>query len=97
MTKTYISGRITGINEDESRWLFELALEHSIASGERPVNPWNIGPLFGIKKYWCYVIADLIELLKCDKILLLPNWGDSRGAKIEFAVALFFNLKFEYL
>src|ERR1019366_749867 len=35
-----------------------------------------------------YLEKDLILLLNCDGIALLPQWEDSRGAKLELAVAL---------
>ena len=35
----------------------------------------------------CYIRADLIALLFCDKILLIDGWGTSRGSKMERRVA----------
>ena len=35
----------------------------------------------------CYMRTDLLALLACDTILLLPGWQDSRGATVELAVA----------
>ena len=52
------------------------------------VNPLNIKPFLGIKTWHGYMINDIRALLKCDSIYMMDNWNDSRGAKIEFAIAL---------
>lgn len=38
-------------------------------------------------QYGCYMKADLRALLDCDFILMLPNYMQSRGAKVELKVA----------
>lgn len=35
----------------------------------------------------CYLRADLLALLACDELHLLPGWENSRGASVEHAVA----------
>ena len=35
----------------------------------------------------CYLRGDLIEMLQCDGIALLPGWEASAGARLEFSVA----------
>lgn len=35
----------------------------------------------------CYLRGDLVELLACDGIVLLPRWEHSVGARLEFSVA----------
>jgi hypothetical protein len=39
---------------------------------------------------------DISALLTCDAIYLLKNWGDSRGARIERAIALELGIKIIY-
>lgn len=34
------------------------------------------------------MIADIYQLLKCNAILLQPDWVDSKGANIEVIVAI---------
>lgn len=36
---------------------------------------------------------DIKALCDCDMIYLLPNWQDSKGAKMEYCIALFLNLE----
>jgi hypothetical protein len=52
------------------------------------INPLNIKPFLGIKTWHGYMINDVRALLKCDSIYMMDNWNESRGARIEFAIAL---------
>lgn len=36
----------------------------------------------------CYMRTDLLALLSCDAIYMLPGWRESRGASVEHAVAV---------
>lgn len=38
-------------------------------------------------KSGCFMRNDIIEMLKCDGIVLLEGWENSAGAKIEFLTA----------
>lgn len=38
-------------------------------------------------RYGCYMKPDILALLDCDGVVLLPGWENSRGAKVEVAVA----------
>ena len=88
--KVYLSGKISGLNKED--YLINFAYrEFKVREEYKCVvyNPCNIKPLFGIKKYWCFMAADLYTLIfKCDAIYLLDNWKDSKGAKIELFFAL---------
>jgi hypothetical protein len=88
---TYISGKITGLTNWEIN--FHLSALSVLMLGYIPINPAKIKPLFGIKTYWCYMIADIWELLFCDAIYMQSNWKDSRGARIEYRVAKLIGLK----
>ena len=90
----YISGKISNLDENHARELFNDAERMlCVAYPNRIViNPFNIRPLFGIKKYWFFMIADIYYLIfHCSDIFLLDNWKESKGAKIELCVALLLN------
>lgn len=43
----------------------------------------------GMDHSWsCYLRYDLVAMLRCDAIVLLPGWQDSHGARLEQQVAL---------
>jgi len=87
--KIYISGKITGLSDVKvcikfSKTYYDLMFKYRC----KIINPYKIKPLFGIKKWFCYMVPCIFALLKCDTILLQPDWIDSRGAKIELIVAI---------
>ena len=59
------------------------------------VNPLDVPPTCGAQECgeydghsWnCWLRGDLIAMLKCDTILMLPGWIYSEGAKLELNVA----------
>lgn len=97
MKKVYISGKISGLELDEARYIFNTAAIIIKSTGKHlPVNPFDINPFLGIKNYWCYMISDLWNLMFCDAIYMLDNWKESKGARIEHAFAKFIGLKIMY-
>lgn len=86
--KTYISGKISGLNFQEYRDRFLLAEVKLLAAGHKVINPVNIGMLLPIDTSWHeYMRADIIQLMSCDTIYMLSNWKDSEGARIEKELA----------
>jgi hypothetical protein len=93
---TYISGKITGdsnyVNkfmEAENYIIQKLKLE---PYDLRVVNPAKISDevnkeFKGRVQYSDYMRADLTRLLRCDKIFMLRDWQDSKGAKLEHSIA----------
>lgn len=57
------------------------------ALGYDVVNPAEIEHKNNANWHDC-LRRDIVELLTCDTIALLPGWGASRGAKLEHAVAI---------
>jgi hypothetical protein len=88
MKKIYISGKISGLDADFVREKFNGSEWDLIIKNKPFENPIHIRPLFGIDKWIFHLIADIWQLLKCDAILLQPDWIDSRGSKIEVIVAI---------
>ncbi len=100
--KVYLSGKISDkdpIKQQANIDLFDKEADKlwKRTTGLHFLNifiPCYIKPLFGIKKYWFFMIADLyVFIFKCNSIYLLDNWKESRGAKIELFIALLLNKK----
>ncbi len=83
--RVYVSGPMTGI-KDHNFPAFNEAAGRLRARGHEVVNPVDINPDPGTPWEIC-LRADLIEMLKCDTIALLPGWQNSRGAQFEQYVA----------
>jgi nucleoside 2-deoxyribosyltransferase len=83
--KIYIAGKITG-REIEAKIEFKKAENHLKDKGWEVVNPMEL-PHNHDKKWISYMRECIKELLDCDSIYFLPNWEDSRGAKIEHNIA----------
>ena len=91
--KIYISGKITGLPLEEAQALFQAA-EDAIISSEMfnltskaiPINPMKIEHNHG-QSWEEYMREDIYALLGCDAIYMLNNWGESRGARLEYAIA----------
>jgi|SRR6478752_955736 len=110
--KIYISGKITGLPEEEAKAMFQAAedfLLDKYKNFEIEVsNPLKLDhtkaellQLTGAKqsdhKVWvAYMGTDLEALLNCKGIYMLKNWGSSKGARIEHVVAKEMGLTVEY-
>lgn len=93
--KVYISGKITGRDIEEAKAHFERAEKYLLGITEltyEPVNPFKISPYHPDKTWEDYMIDDIRELLDCTAIYMLQGWGDSQGARIEYAIARELNL-----
>jgi hypothetical protein len=90
--KYYISGKITG-NEKDAFAHFERAEKFLQERGHDTVNPMKLPHNHG--KVWSdYMLEDIVALMECDGILMLNNWTESKGAKIEFNIAAAIELEF---
>jgi hypothetical protein len=92
--KIYISGQINWIPEKQALKNFEKA--KSQLQRKYP-DATIISPMHDIKhehdKSWeSYMKEDIGELLRCDTIAMLPNWGKSKGAKLEYLIATHLDL-----
>lgn len=85
--RVYISGKITGLDPEKAKGHFARASELVEKLGYKPVNPMVEVPFDPEYKWEDYMLKDIALLFGCDAILMLPNWEDSKGAKIEHAIA----------
>lgn len=86
MKKAYISGQISGLPYDEVAAKFATAEAKLQAQGYETVNPLNNG--IPINAPWeIHVAMDVILLMGCDTIYLLPDWQQSKGATLEKSFA----------
>ncbi len=84
--RVYISGKITGLEYEEAKANFEAAEELLTAIGMVPVNPMNNG--IEINAPWeQHMVKDIRMLMGCKAIMMLSNWTQSRGARIEKFIA----------
>lgn len=83
--KIYISGRITGI-ELHAEQLFDKAEKMLVDMGYDVVNPMKL-PHEHDQEWKDFMKEDIKHLMQCDIIYMLPNYSDSRGARIELFLA----------
>lgn len=96
--RVYVAGPMTGIPHHNTP-AFDVAAARIRAAGHEAVSPPDItraNPQQGIRSdgtisssaYAALVRLDLIALLDCDAMVVLPGWTRSKGSKLELAVAL---------
>lgn len=81
--KLYISGQITGLDYHEAFDAFERCESHLTAHGHEPINPMKSEGEVPGKKWAEYIAEDILILDECDGIFMLPNWRNSKGARLE--------------
>lgn len=81
-TRVFISGKVSCIEYYVAYQNFSNAERKLSAQGYRVINPMKI-----CKKRWSWLrcmARCLWAIISCDKIYQLPNWQESRGARIEY-------------
>lgn len=84
--KIYISGKITGLQKDEYLENFKQAQVYLESLGHQVINPCELNTE-GCECWEDFMICDIKELFKCKAIYMLDNWKDSKGARVERAIA----------
>lgn len=89
MIKVYISGPISGLDYDREVIPAFLAAERFINSqdGYSAVNPLNNG-LSPNESWTTHMREDIRMLTHCHQIYMLPGWEHSRGARLEWQIAI---------
>jgi hypothetical protein len=84
--KIYIAGKVTGVPIEVSTELFKNTCEYLRNKGNLVINPMEL--IKDPKTEWNSAMKICIrELLQCDALLLLDNWKESEGAKLEHQLA----------
>ena len=93
---TYIAGPMRGLPEFNYP-AFRRAAERLRALGHIVVSPVELNHGTdddGTKPPVHYLRNDILALLTCDAIAVLPGWQHSTGARLEVAVAITFGFRF---
>lgn len=87
----YVSGQISNLDIHIALTNFDCACKYVLLDygADRVVNPFNVKPFVGIKKWLFFMIADVLEQRKCTHSAFQSNWINSRGAVIEYFFAKF--------
>lgn len=84
MAKVYLSGPMTGLPQ-LNKPAFDAAAEFLRGEGHVVFNPAEVS-LPGSS--WAdYMRVDIIAMLSCEAVYLLPGWEKSRGARLEHHIA----------
>lgn len=94
--KIYISGPITGLLPEEYLPKFSKADNLLKDLGFDTVNPTCDVDHSQAKTWDDYLFNDIKHLFACDGIYMLKGWRDSRGARIEHAIACEMKFKIMY-
>lgn len=95
MAKVYISGKISGI-DNEAIAIFKQAEDFLKNKGLEPINPFSLNHDEHDKSWHSYMKVDVRALCDCDSIYMLKNWVDSKGAIIEHSIAMMLGIKILY-
>ena len=87
MKRVYISGKISGDDLTCVEIKFNTAEKMLREHGFFPINPLKNG-LPNIATWDQHMVRDIELLLTCDAICLLPDWQQSKGARIEAFIAM---------
>lgn len=85
--KVYISGKISGLEFADAYSKFEFAEKYiNLLNNHSAVNPMKIDHVHD-QTWESFMVEDIRALFSCDAIYLLSNWEESKGARIEKAIA----------
>lgn len=85
--KVYIAGPMSG-HDDFNFPAFYAAADNWREAGWEVLNPAELDGGDTSQTWLWYMKRDLPALLDCDAIAMLEGWENSRGARLEHAVAL---------
>ena len=89
--KCYNSGKISGLPYLVAYNNFLAADKQIESRGYQPVNPMKEQWVTPEAPWLVHMIVDVWKMLWCKAVYFQKNWVDSRGARIEFYLALNLN------
>lgn len=95
MERVYISGSISSDMANAPRKFSEAEERVARRFGCQTINPLKL-PHDGGAEWEDFMAVDLLELMTCDAIYMLPCWKTSPGAKLEHAIAKQIQIKIIY-
>lgn len=94
--RVYISGAVTGKPRQKTKRKFGQAERYIKALGYCPVNPLKNGlPKSATREQ--HMEIDFALLAMSERVLMLPDWEDSRGARRELKEAVKLGKKITFL
>lgn len=94
--RVYISGRMTGLSEEEYTAHFAKAERELRAQGYKVCNPCRWGWLMKRIPYKVALALDLLLMCRCQRVYMLSGWIDSNGASVEHRFACVTGMIIEY-
>ena len=94
--RVWVSGPITGRDEQECRQHFAEAVALLEAEGHTVFDPWDAWDEYGPLDYDKIMNIDLAIMESCDAIYMLTGWEDSPGARREKGRAEWHDLEVLY-
>lgn len=91
----YIAGPMSGIPLHNYPTFYDKARELR-AQGHTVINPAELHGTDTSHDWDWYLRRDLHQLVKCNRVVLLPGWRGSRGAQLEHHVAQAIGMEITY-
>lgn len=91
--KIYISGKISALDYNKTKTIFERDEITLRQKGFDVANPFYFNKFEPLKSWNEYMINSCRHLFECDAIFMLKSWGQSKGARIEYEIAKELGLK----
>jgi len=92
----YLSGPMTGL-PDYNRPAFDEAAKTLREQGYAVFSPSEVGPRDQVMARSWYMRKDIQALLQSDAVMMLPDWEQSEGAKLEFEIAKQLELPIKFI
>lgn len=93
--RIYLAGPMTGI-QDYNYPAFNLAAAQLRALGFHVENPAE-NPVPACGTWRGYMRLAIAQLITCDQVHMLPGWETSKGANVEFNLAVALGLEIKFL